>query len=480
MPKNRILKNEAITYKDLYLTSIETEYICALEIKQEPGEHGNLYLEAVLKGETKENDIHKIGETVTLMYEKNGENTPLFYGVIDKIQVEKDGDSLILKLEAWDASYIMDTEKKLVTYQNLQMTPKQLMNEIMKAYPGADYKIHIPEEAIGQFLVQYEETDWEFLKRFFARYHMALYPDPAFDAVRLQAGVSPEAESWNWDEFPFVLSQNFEELNMKRENGLSEISSIQNIVCTVTAYDVAALGNQICYKGNAWYIKSLERKLEKGLLSSCYHMAQVENLKVLSYMNQKITGISINGTIKAVDRDKVQVNMEADAGNGGITNYWFPFSTVASSSDGSGWYCMPETGESVRVYFPTDDEKEAYVITNIESHIPETGNVSDAMGNPNVRNLQTAQGNQMKFTEEGVVLGAGNGQGSIQLKKSGEVVLDAVKDITLSAGNAINIVASNEVIMKSHTSLRIANETGADIEIQKGQVRLHGMIIHEN
>ena len=186
MPKSRILKNEAITYKDLYLTSIETEYICALEIKQEPGEHGNLYLEAVLKGETKENDIHKIGETVTLMYEKNGENTPLFYGVIDKIQVEKDGDSLILKLEAWDASYIMDTEKKLVTYQNLQMTPKQLMNEIMKAYPGADYKIHIPEEAIGQFLVQYEETDWEFLKRFFARYHMALYPDPAFDAVRLQ------------------------------------------------------------------------------------------------------------------------------------------------------------------------------------------------------------------------------------------------------------------------------------------------------
>ena len=77
-------------------------------------------------------------------------------------------------------------------------------------------------------------------------------------------------------------------------------------------------------------------------------------------------------------------------------------------------------------------------------------------------------------------IGAGNGQGSIQLKKSGEVVLDAVKDITLSAGNAINIVASNEVIMKSHTSLRIANETGADIEIQKGQVRLHGMIIHEN
>lgn len=340
------------------------------------------------------------------MYEKGEEELPLFYGVIDKVQTEKDGDSLILKLEAWDATRIMDTEKRLVTYQDPEMTAKQLADEIMKAYPGADYKVHVPEEPIGQFLVQYEETDWEFLKRFFARYHAALYPDPAFDAVRLQAGVSSDVESWDWDDLPFALSQDFEELNARKENGLSEISCLQNVVCTITSCDIAALGNQICYKGNAWYIKSLERKLEKGLLSSCYHLGQKEGLMILSYMNPRITGVSINGTIKAVERDKVQVDMKTDGG-GGTSNYWFPYSTVASSSDGSGWYCMPEKGDSVRVYFPTDDEREAYVVTNIESHSPETGDASDPMGNPNVMNLQTAQGNQVQFTEEGVVIAAG-------------------------------------------------------------------------
>lgn len=480
MQENKIHRGEAITYKELYLSSVETEYIRVLEIRQELGQHGSLYLEAVLKGETEENDIHGIGETVTLMYDKGGENTPLFYGVIDKVQTEKDGDSLILKLEAWDATRMMDTEKKLITYQNLQMTVKELMEEIMEAYPGADYKIPDPEEQIGQFLVQYEETDWEFLKRFFARYHAALYPDPAFDAVRLQAGVSPDVEPWDWDGLPFVLSQDFEEFNARKENGLSEISCLQNVVCTITSHDIAALGNQICYKGNAWYIKSLERKLEHGLLSNCYHMGQKEGLMVLSYMNPRITGVSINGTIKAVDRDKVQVEMEASSGSNGASDNWFPFSTVASSSDGSGWYCMPEKGDSVRVYFPTDDEKEAYVVTNIKSHSPEEGNASDPMGNPNVMNLQTAQGNQVQFTEEGVVIAAGSGQGSIHVKKSGDVILDAVQDITLSAGNAINIVASNEVIMKSQTSIRIASETGADIEMKKGQIQLHGMLINEN
>ena len=61
-----------------------------------------------------------------------------------------------------------------------------------------------------------------------------------------------------------------------------------------------------------------------------------------------------------------------------------------------------------------------------------------------------------------------------------EVLLDAVKDISISAGKAVNIVAANEVIMKSETSIRIASEQGADVELKKGKVKIHGMTIHEN
>lgn len=470
----------AVTYKELYLRAVETEYIRALEIRQEIGQHGSMYLEAVLNGEAEENDIHGMGKTVTLMFGKSGEKRPLFYGVIDKMQTEKDGEGLVLKLKAWDATCLMDTEKRLIAYQDIEMAAGQLMDGIMKAYPGSDYKVNIPEEPVGQFLVQYEETDWEFLKRLFARYHAALCPDPAFDGIRIQAGASPDAEPWDWDALPFELSQDFEEFNNRKRNGFPGISCLQNMLCKVAAYDIASLGNKICYKGNPWYIKSLERKLEKGILVNHYHMGQEEGLNVLPYMNPRIAGVSINGKVRAVKRDRIQVDMEADSCSGGRSGYYFPYSTVASSPDGSGWYCMPETGESVRVYFPTDDEKEAYVVTNIEGHAPEQGDASDPMGNPNVRNLQTAQGNQVQFTEEGVLISAGNGQGSILLKKSGEVALDAVKDVTLSAGKAINIVAANEVIMKSQTSIQIANGTGADIEMKKGQVQLHGMLINEN
>lgn len=111
----------AVTYKELYLRAVETEYIRALEIRQEIGQHGSMYLEAVLNGEAEENDIHGMGKTVTLMFGKSGEKRPLFYGVIDKMQTEKDGEGLVLKLKAWDATCLMDTEKRLIAYQDIEM-----------------------------------------------------------------------------------------------------------------------------------------------------------------------------------------------------------------------------------------------------------------------------------------------------------------------------------------------------------------------
>lgn len=476
--ENKLQKSDAVTYKDLFLSFIQTTYIRALDIRQKPGYHASLYLEAVLNSDIEENDLHGINETMTLLYCQDGEIKPLFYGVIDQLSTKKDGDSMILFLEAWDATRIMDTDRRFRAFQNPMMKVQEVVDEVMKTYPGCDYKLHVPNVSIGQLIIQYAETDWDFLKRIFSKYNAAIYPDPAFDAVRLQMGESKKAEDWNWDLYPFELCQNFEDLNARKENGFADLSCMQTVQYQIESYDIASLGSQVCYKGNPWYIKEVKRTLKDGLLISQYRLSQKEALKILPYFNERITGISIDGQITAVSRDKVQVEMEIDAGSG--DTYWFPYSTVASSSDGSGWYCMPETGESVRVYFPVDDEKEAYVVTNIEAHEPQEGNSSDPMGNPNVRNIETAQGNQVQFTEEGVLIAAGSGEGKILLKKTGEIMLDAVKDITISAGKAINIVASNELIMKSQTSIKIANGTGADMEIKKGTICLHGMTIHEN
>ena len=102
------------------------------------------------------------------------------------------------------------------------------------------------------------------------------------------------------------------------------------------------------------------------------------------------------------------------------------------------------------------------------------------MGNPNTRNIQTAQGNQVQMTEDGVLIAAGDSQGSILLKKNGEVILNAIKDIQVLAAENLNISAKMDLTIKSQTSVKVACQSGADIEIKTGTVNFHGDEIHEN
>lgn len=470
----------AITYKDLFLSTMEVAYFIDVKIEQSPGKHASLYVKAVLDSEMKENDFHGISKDVSLQYLKDGEAYVLFYGVVENLYLDQDGDGKLLILTAWDATMQMDIQPQKRIFQNPEMSVHQLVAEIMKAYSGSDLKIHIPDQAIGQLVVQYEETDWEFLKRFLSKYNETLYSDTTYPDIRFEAGLNPRPEAYCWDQLPFELSQDLSRFVEMKENGLDQLTRSQNTMFQIQSYDIASIGSQITYKGSPWFVETASRYLENGLLKSDYQLRQRESLKVLPYYNQNIAGISIDGVIANVQRDRVQVEMEIAAGDGSAEKYWFPFSTVAASSDGSGWYCMPENGDSVRVYFPTDDEKEAYAVTAIKSHEPEAGNQNDPMGNPDVRNIQTAQGNQVQFTDIGVVIAAGDNKGSIIIKKSGEIVLDALMDISISSVESLNIAAMNELTVKSQESIKVGCSAGGDIEVKKGTVTFHGKLINEN
>ena len=149
----------------------------------------------------------------------------------------------------------------------------------------------------------------------------------------------------------------------------------------VDSYDMHTLGSRVIYKGAQWYISSLKRELKEGLLVCTYELRQKAAMFAVKQYNGRITGISVDGQTTEIKRDKVRVSINGDMTHEQGT-YWFPFSTVAASSDGSGWYSMPEQGDSVRVYFPTWDEKEAYVITKHDSHMPASPGSSSGGASP--------------------------------------------------------------------------------------------------
>ena len=124
----------AITYKDLFLSTMEVAYFIDVKIKQYPGKHASLYVKAVLDSDMDENDFHGISDNVSLQYWKDEEAHVLFYGVIDDLFLDRDGEGKILVLTAWDATMQMDIQRKKRIFQNPEMGVHQLVSEVMKTY----------------------------------------------------------------------------------------------------------------------------------------------------------------------------------------------------------------------------------------------------------------------------------------------------------------------------------------------------------
>ncbi len=64
------------------------------------------------------------------------------------------------------------------------------------------------------------------------------------------------------------------------------------------------------------------------------------------------------------------------------------------------WYCMPEKGDSVRLYFPNENEAEAYV----NSSVNEQSSNSSARSNPDEKSIKNKQGKEVLFQPDRLIL----------------------------------------------------------------------------
>lgn len=534
------MKN-AITYKDLYLSLGEVISIDKLEILQSPNHHGELYLSAVLDNEPEEMAFYEMPETVTVNYTEDGSEKILFKGTIADSSMKRVGNHREVKLKAYDGTYLMDTTRKTRSFQNISRTNHSVIAEIMEGYPGCICMKNIPEEAIGQIWFQYEETDWEFLCRFVSRYADSLYADATYQSARFQAGLSAQNIDVCWEKNPYRMGKDLERYDSLSQNGFPQLNPEQFVKYFIESYEMYTLGSRIPFKGKQWYISSLKRELKEGLLVCTYELRQKEAMQAIRQYNRRITGISVDGKAARINRDKVQVTINRDTTREQGT-YWFPFSTVAASADGSGWYSMPEAGDSIRVYFPTKDEKEAYVITKHDSHMPvsPTGSSGSSAGSASggggsstgggsssgggsasggsllggsmaagaggalamaagaaAMAVKAAEAEKSEnpmddptkrniFTKDGNVVQMvpegvllTAGKSSVSLFKSGNINFTAPAGITINPGKQLS-VNGKKIAITAGTTLEIKDEAGADVKLLKECIFLKAKEIYEN
>lgn len=466
------MKKDAILYENLRVSLSGINHIEEIYIENIVNEHSVMKLKVVLEEGIKDTYFHYTNEQTNIIayYEKGEKDVDIiFSGVITRAKVKSFDNIYTLELEAKSNSYYMDIYKIKKTFQDTSMTSHELIREVMNKYSFLNYKINIPNKPIGEFILQYEETDYEFLKRFLSRYNEMMYILHVGDKYDIYFGVPDSKVNMTEEINNYSVTKKIKEYNYAVKNDNSKVAMIDYISYKIKLRTWLDLGESFNFKGNRFYIAEAIHKLEDGVIVNEYYIRSKDGLRHNRIYNDKVIGISLFGTIAEVKRDRVKVNLEIEQVQDKSKLYWFPYASVAASPDGGGWYCMPEIGERIRLNIPAREESKAFVINSIDSHEAAGGNSmgADRMSTPENKSLQTDAGQEVKFTPSGVSIASTDGASNMNLNNDGTVTITGKTKINISCVNELSIRAEQEVNIKAKEKIDIKCESGGNLTINK-------------
>lgn len=464
---------DAITYGQLILRLGDTDMpVFQLVMRENPGSHGRLSATLAVEEGAKDYLLYEENPSMVLYTVQNRTPVPLFFGFVTQMSVKTSGKRCVVYLEAVTGSYHMDLFLQNRSFQDTALTFYQLVEKVMDPYKEqSKVFFSIPDEELGQIMVQYQETDWVFLNRILSRYGIHAYIDSAKPGIYLRAGLMDTEEDADWDHLPYKV--------MRDTAPVDAGKSLKGQLCyEVEAYDLFPLGEKVRFHDQDLYIGKITRSIRQGLLVSHYSLYFQEGLAIPVQDNPYLSGISINGTVSEVKRNTLQVKLETDALNKCKKQYFFPFSTVAASPDGSGWYCMPKEGDRVRVFFPTDDESEGYAIANIMGQsAPEQGS---SMENPDEKEITMPDGKSVRFVPGGIQIAVGEDKGSVTLTNDGKAEIRTDEDIVIGAAEEVCFTTEGTMEVMAGTQIQIISDAGGSICMTNDTVQIQASVIENN
>lgn len=463
---------EAITYTELTLAFGDiTARVMNLDIREMPNRHGELYAEAETEAESKEVILHEGNGTVSLNYRKKGNPIPVFQGLITRLEVKALGDTYHVVLHAKTFSFLMDLQKNTFAYQDPGMSFHQLIHQLISAFPDGQALVRVSDQPVGQVEFQYQESSWEFIKRLASQKNCFVYADSAMPSLCLFVGLPGRKEDVAWDAFPYTS---------QRDMILPEIKDTPMGIVSyrIQTYDIVPLGTEVLFHGRALAAAGIRRYLKNGLLINEYELCSADGQNRREYYNPLLCGVSVYGTVVDVKRNKVCVQLETDALPSYQTPYYYPFSTVAASPDGSGWYCMPKAGDPVRIFFPTSNEREGYAIANVQGE--SSPSAGSPIGNPELKDITTPDGKTVQFISNGILLSVNDKAGTVTLTNDGKAKVESRQGISIHAAEEIRMETQGETELSAEEEIQINCVGGGSISIKGNTITVNAAVIENN
>jgi len=333
-----------------------------LQVTHEVNEHAKLTVKALLKWNTREELselIYKINEKdeiqVTIQNDENSEI--LFTGIPVNVDIEINNHECILNLECYSSTYDMDMVESSRSFQNTSMQYSDMFNFITGHYQGgAAINASAEGKTINRPVIQYKETDWQFLKRMASEIGTVLTADITNKSPRLFLGIPKNQKSITIGAEKPLKSMQTETRLRKRRDRLNPLEypkynqpleqESHYYYETTIPNEHIKIGDKVDVLGDSVLVTRATFTYEKsdGVLRNLYRLEKPPEIKI--YGNERVKGISLEGKILDVKLDHVKIHLDIDPSQSVSEAFWYPCKEEANNV----WHVMPHIGERVNLH----------------------------------------------------------------------------------------------------------------------------------
>lgn len=462
-----------------------------LEMIHQLGEHAQLKLTCYIATEYEEAIVNRSSsdDLIKLWYiQDDGLEVPLFMGQLHSVEILNIHNDLYAIIEVISHSFKLDTKLKNRSFQQVNRTYIDVFKEILNDYKDSDMLDGaFGDLTIGKFIMQYQETDWTFLKRLASHIGAVLVPNITDHRLQVWIGVPQGRSQIKLENAPHRLRKRIESYVYYNANTQSETTPEDYTVYSFEWVEILQLGDEVNHNGKSYVITRRTGSMVSGVMIWSYECGLQKGLTVAKKYNQRIIGAAIEGKILEVRRNQVRIHLDLDKQQDPKGIQWFPYSAEGSQV----WYLMPEKGSQVKLYFPSADEDDAMVIQSVRKEPEQNlskGMTGESPGeryygkmiDPGVKSFSNPQGKEVTLGDAELNISAQEGMLYVSMNSVNGVSFNSTTSIQIQATEGLNLSAS-KITLKGERGLDFSTmfdtlEIGEEINGLSPEMLLSGSV----
>ena len=447
-----------IEYSDLkFISSFAMEKILDFQTWEVPGEHARGNFRLLLS--ENETGINSMNAPIQLLGQGNTAGA-LFSGYPEKVEIKEERGYRIADIQAVSGTILLDQkksnrvfQKKVQTYMGIASIVTADTEHSACILPGSDMRT-------GGTLIQYQETDWRFLKRMASQLGLSLVPDTSYYYPRFYLGL-PEGEKRELGEI--ISCDLCFDGRYYAVSGKCLVDREDFICYDVVTRTSLSLGDRVTYEGRELLVSRKKTELAGGEVIFTYRLAGNSYTWVPWEDNPDYTGMSFVGSIVGTQGEQVEVAFDIDKTAAGGNRYGFAPAT------GNLMYCMPQKGTKTALYIGNGDEAQGIATGCIRTN----GSTCEGTGSPEKKSFRSEHGKGMDLYPQRMGLDGGE-TGKITFEDETGTTIESNGGLVLMAKEGIRLESMTGIAMQGMSDIMALYAEGASSLCVNGSVDMLG------